>query len=194
MLVRLVGGVAATRRAAATRRSDASCRASLTPQTHESKSRSDKPRLLRLLYFFDASPCRSDSSDFGREKSRPRRSTPPTERVTGRVACCGARHPTGALMSLSDTIYQELARAHHENLTALKERSWLNPNLSHTAVRPGSGTAWPMLGLRPCFLSCETQRSGSQVCTCRRAALWGGAARSCGPMISALTMGTVAPP
>ena len=43
-------------------------------------------------------------------------------------------------MSLSDTIYQELARAHHENLTALKERSWLNPNLSHTAVRPGSGT------------------------------------------------------
>ena len=77
-------------------------------------------------------------------------------------------------MSLSDTIYQELARAHHENLTALKERSWLNPNLSHTAVRPGSGTAWPMLGLRPCFLSCETQRSGSQVRTCRRAALWGG--------------------
>ena len=38
-------------------------------------------------------------------------------------------------MSLSDTIYQELARAHHENLTALKERSWLNPDLSHTAVR-----------------------------------------------------------
>ena len=140
MLVRLVGGVAATRRAAATRRSDASCRASLTPQTHVSKSRSDKPRLLRILYFFDASTCRSDSSDFGREKSRPRRSTPPTERVTGRVACCGARHPTGALMSLSDTICQELARAHHENLTALKERSWLNPNLSHTAVRPGSGT------------------------------------------------------
>ena len=72
-------------------------------------------------------------------------------------------------MSLSDTIYQELARAHHENLTALKERSWLNPNLSHTAVRPGSGTAWPMLGLRACFLSCETQRSGSQVRTCRGA-------------------------
>ena len=90
------------------------------------------------FYFFDASPCRSDSSDFGREKSRPRRSTPPTERVTGRVACCGARHPTGALMSLSDTIYQELARAHHENLTALKERSWLNPDLSHTAVRPAA--------------------------------------------------------
>ena len=40
----------------------------------------------------------------------------------------------------------------HEKLIALKERSWLNPNLSHTAVRPGSGTAWPMLGLRPCFL------------------------------------------
>ena len=38
-------------------------------------------------------------------------------------------------MSLSDTIYQELARAHHENLTALKERSWLNPNL--TAKRAG---------------------------------------------------------
>ena len=63
MLVRLVGGVAATRRAAATRRSDASCRASLTPQTHVSKSRSDKPRLLRILYFFDSSTCRSDSSD-----------------------------------------------------------------------------------------------------------------------------------
>ena len=77
-------------------------------------------------------------------------------------------------MSLSDAICQELARAHHEKLIALKERSWLNPNLSHAAVRPGSGTAWPMLGLRPCFLSCETQRSGSQVCTCRRAALWGG--------------------
>ena len=72
VLVRLVGGVAATRRAAATRRSDASCRASLTPQTHVSKSRSDKPRLLRILYFFDSSTCRSDSSDFGREKSRPR--------------------------------------------------------------------------------------------------------------------------
>ena len=43
--------------------------------------------------------------------------------------------------------------AHHEKLIALKERSWLNPNLSHTAVRPGSGTAWPMLGLRACFLS-----------------------------------------
>ena len=42
-----------------------------------------------------------------------------------------------------------------EKLIALKECWWLNPNLSHTAVRPGSGTAWPMLGLRPCFLSCE---------------------------------------
>ena len=79
-------------------------------------------------------------------------------------------------MSLSDAICQELAHTHHEKLIALKERSWLNPNLSHTAVRPGSGTAWPMLGLRACFLSCETQRSGSQVRTCRRAALWGGAA------------------
>ena len=39
-------------------------------------------------------------------------------------------------MSLSDAICQELARAHHEKLIALKERSWLNPNLSHTAVRP----------------------------------------------------------
>ena len=57
-----------------------------------------------------------------------------------RVACCGARHPTGALMSLSDAICQELARAHHEKLIALKERSWLNPDLSHTAVRPGSAT------------------------------------------------------
>ena len=71
------------------------------------------------------------------------------ERVTGASSCCG-RHPTGALMRLSDAICEELAHTHHEKLIALKERSWLNPNLSHTAVRPGSATAWPMLGLRPC--------------------------------------------
>ena len=44
----------------------------------------------------------------------------------------------GALMRLSDAICEELAHTHHEKLIALKERSWLNPNLSHTAVHPAA--------------------------------------------------------
>ena len=59
------------------------------------------------------------------------------ERVTGASSCCG-RHPTGTLMRLSDAICEELAHTHHEKLIALKERSWLNPNLSHTAVHPAA--------------------------------------------------------
>ena len=80
-----------------------------------------------------------------------------------RVACCGARHPTGALMSLSDAICQELARAHHEKLIALKERSWLNPNLiakragqhymcarSQRALEGGWGAHLPTRSRSPC--------------------------------------------